>query len=306
MENIDLNIDNYSLDDILGLFNISIQFTEDDLRKVYKTVVMTHPDKSNMPPEYFLFFTKAFKILKQLHLYKKKRNINDTCVSRERMYENVVIGDERNDEHSKNKNIEKVLNREDFNSWFNNLFEEVKSMNTSKAEQGYGSWLSSNEDIVEANAKNTSDISRCMESQREKVQSMIVYNGVQTREAGQCDHSYILDDDIPGDFSSDVFSKLRFEDLKKAHTECINPITEQQVADRLSSRVTNTNDLQNMRTQQQNTIDWESSKTMYATQQLEKSARETSRAFSLARQMEQSERQQQRWWAGINQIEDAM
>lgn len=305
MENIDLNIDNYSLDDILGLFNISIQFTEDDLRRVYKTVVMTHPDKSKMPPEYFLFFTKAFKILKQLHLYKKKRNINDVCVSRERINENVVVCDERNVDNIDNKNIEAALKREDFNDWFNELFDEVKSMKTSKAEQGYGSWLSSNEDIVEVNAKNTSDIARCMEAQREKVQSMVVYNGVQMREAGQCGHSYILEDDIPGDFSSDVFSKLRFEDLKKAHTESINPITEQQVAERLSSRVTNTNDLQNMRTQQHNAIDWESSKTIYATQQLEKSARETSRAFSLARQMEQSERQQQRWWAGINQLEDA-
>ena len=59
MEHIDLDIDNYSLDDILNLFKLSHSFTKDDLKQAKKQVLKTHPDKSNLDKKYFLFFTKA-------------------------------------------------------------------------------------------------------------------------------------------------------------------------------------------------------------------------------------------------------
>ena len=56
MNDIDLNIDNYELPDILKLFNISYNFNKEDLKKCKKYVLKTHPDKSNLPKEYFFFF----------------------------------------------------------------------------------------------------------------------------------------------------------------------------------------------------------------------------------------------------------
>ena len=55
MEQVDLDINNYSLDDILSLFNISHEFTHDDLKTAKKMVLKTHPDKSKLDKEYFLF-----------------------------------------------------------------------------------------------------------------------------------------------------------------------------------------------------------------------------------------------------------
>ena len=36
---------------------------------------------------------------------------------------------------------------------------------------------------------------------------------------------YSLDRDRPNEYSSDIFSKLKYEDLKKAHTETVVPVT---------------------------------------------------------------------------------
>ena len=58
MEDIDLNIDNYNLEDILNLFNISYNFNEEDLKNAKKIVLHSHPDKSKLDKKYFLFFTK--------------------------------------------------------------------------------------------------------------------------------------------------------------------------------------------------------------------------------------------------------
>ena len=61
MQNLDLNFDNYSLEDILNLFNLSPNFGEFELKNAKKMVLMTHPDKSKLDPEVFLFFSKAYK-----------------------------------------------------------------------------------------------------------------------------------------------------------------------------------------------------------------------------------------------------
>ena len=63
MDKVDLNIDNYNLNDILELFKLDYNFDSSDLKKAKRVVLMTHPDKSKLPKEYFLFYTKAYKML---------------------------------------------------------------------------------------------------------------------------------------------------------------------------------------------------------------------------------------------------
>jgi len=53
----DLDIDNYSVDDILKLFKIT-DFDENDMKRAKKMVLMSHPDKSHLPSEYFFFTRK--------------------------------------------------------------------------------------------------------------------------------------------------------------------------------------------------------------------------------------------------------
>jgi hypothetical protein len=67
MESLDLNIDNYNLPDILALFGLPTLFNEEDLKRAKLAVLKTHPDKSQLPKEYFLFFTKAYRIVHQIY-----------------------------------------------------------------------------------------------------------------------------------------------------------------------------------------------------------------------------------------------
>ena len=45
----DLDIENYDLDDLLDLFNLTPQFTQSDLKIARRKVMETHPDKSSLP-----------------------------------------------------------------------------------------------------------------------------------------------------------------------------------------------------------------------------------------------------------------
>ena len=76
MENLDLNIRNYDLEDITNLFRIPINFNKEDLKNAKKVVLKTHPDKSRLDKKYFLFFSKAYKVLYSIYEFKNKNEKN--------------------------------------------------------------------------------------------------------------------------------------------------------------------------------------------------------------------------------------
>jgi curved DNA-binding protein CbpA len=73
MEKVDLDLNNYTLNDLLHLFHIPSNFDEDDLRSAKKIVLMTHPDKSKLDAKYFRFYSQAYKQLFSLWEFKNKQ-----------------------------------------------------------------------------------------------------------------------------------------------------------------------------------------------------------------------------------------
>ena len=69
---LDLDIDNYDLADILNLFKLEEDFDESDLKNAKKTVLKVHPDKSRLPAKYFLFYSKAYKVLYNIYEFRNK------------------------------------------------------------------------------------------------------------------------------------------------------------------------------------------------------------------------------------------
>jgi hypothetical protein len=67
----DLNVDNYSFDDILRLFKINKNFTQTDLTKCKETVEKLHPSKSSLNNSYYELFNKAYAVLEDKY-YKPK------------------------------------------------------------------------------------------------------------------------------------------------------------------------------------------------------------------------------------------
>ena len=72
MKNLDLNIQNYTFDDILNLFHLSMPILYDDLKIARKIVLKTHPDKSNLDVGVYHFFVKALEIL--VYVYNFNNN----------------------------------------------------------------------------------------------------------------------------------------------------------------------------------------------------------------------------------------
>ena len=215
----DLNIENYSLEELLKLFSLSIDFDEDDLKNAKRQVNKTHPDKSGLPKEYFIFFAKAFKYIYKIYEFKRKSNNN---ITEYKLYLEEDENKKESDEIIKNK----ITNRNNFNEWFNKMFNKfnIKDEN----DDGYGDWLQTytedDSDIINANKSNMHN--KFEDYKKKKIDSMVVYNEVnEICNNLSCGGSNLVPSNK--NFSNnDVFgNKLHYEDIKKAHTETFIPVT---------------------------------------------------------------------------------
>ena len=162
MERLDLDINNYNLNDILRLFKLSINLEEKDMKKAKKMVLMTHPDKSKLSPDVFLFYTKAYKILYYVYQFRKQNGSNSTDYS-------PYVEELKKDLGEENK-IKKFTKSSDFHKKFNEIFESNK-MHDDENDKGYQKWFSSNDDISDLKAANITQMNSVIESKKKKQES---------------------------------------------------------------------------------------------------------------------------------------
>jgi predicted transcriptional regulator len=215
MDNIDLNIDNYNLQELLSLFSISENFSEKDMKEAKKIVLKTHPDKSGLDPKYFLFFSKAFKIIYGIFEFRETNKKDHSKYK--------TIDNPENDEIIKNALASNTV-KKDFNKWFNELFEKSK-IEDEYNNSGYENWLRSDEDLENFSNLNKEQQEIKLEEKRNKIKTLSKFNEIKDIQGG----GYDLLRQKPEDYSSDIFSSLAFEDLKKAHQESIIPITNKDI-----------------------------------------------------------------------------
>jgi hypothetical protein len=212
-ENLDLNIQNYNLNDLLNLFKLNTNFTEEDLKNAKKIVLKTHPDKSNLDKKYFLFFSSAYKILFQLYNFKNRIESKNT--------EYYVEEDENN-----KLLIEKVLKKDNFNEWFNKEFEKL---NIKENDNGYEEWLKSEENMdYRTTTKN--NMERDIYEKKKELRSIVKREEIKSIQELQDNN--ILGLNEVEEYSSDIFGNFRYEDLKKAHIETVIPVTEEDIDER--------------------------------------------------------------------------
>lgn len=220
MSNLDLDLDinNYNLDDILRLFNIDYNFNESDIKICYKTVLKLHPDKSGLDKKYFLFYTKAFKVLKNVYEYKNKRNTQLD----ENKAKVEYLSNSDDDEGKKLivKNLQKKRG-EDFNKWFNETFEKINISNIS--ENGYGDWLKSENDTEDLDIKSIREMHDIINKKKETLSALVKIDKIS--EISSIGSLNELDNGQPESYSASVFSKLAYDDLKVAHTETVIPVS---------------------------------------------------------------------------------
>ena len=124
MKNLDLNIQNYTFDDILNLFHLSMPILYDDLKSAKKIVLKTHPDKSDLDVSVYHFFVKALEILVYVYNFN-----NNSLEMRKSMDEDI-------DENVMKFSMMSKTDKEVFNKKFNELFNETY-VKTEEEEHGY-------------------------------------------------------------------------------------------------------------------------------------------------------------------------
>tara|TARA_B100002019_G_C21216160_1_gene572132 strand:+ start:499 stop:1380 length:882 start_codon:yes stop_codon:yes gene_type:complete len=213
--NIDFNINNYDLDDILNLFQVNHDFNEQDLKAAKKKVLSLHPDKSNLNKEYFLFFSKAYKILYQMYEFKQKTRKTQSDNYSDHVEESKPI-----------VNMNSMFkNATEFSGWFNKTFEELK-LEDERQDSGYNEWMK--QSVVEDNnnnIKSTSHMHQEIENRKKRMKEIIPYKGVQDITLNLSTGGSELDRTKQTYYgNSNIFSKLPYEDLKTAHTETLIPV----------------------------------------------------------------------------------
>lgn len=214
MENLDLDIQNYSLNDILELFNLNYNFTIEDLKKSKRIVLKTHPDKSGLDKKYFLFFSKAYKMIYHIHDFRNKEKQSNNYS------EHKYFTDDMNEEEHKHI-IKNMNNKEKFHSWFNRLFEKYYTRNE---EDGYGDWLKSNDDITKMTNFNemTNNIDIIKNQQKER--SIVKHVDFEQNANLSCGSSelYSTNNNYT---STNSFGSIQYNDLKQAFQETLVPVT---------------------------------------------------------------------------------
>ena len=224
-----LDLASYSFDEILQMFDLTYNMTLEDLKRAKRKVLMSHPDKSNLPPDYFLFYKRAFELVVNYHQSHSRQS---QIVNEHTSVEYVPLTE--TDTNTKRQLGEKTKTNQ-FQQRFNELFEQNMA---EKPDPSRNEWFRSESasSIYETQgAVSASNINSSFESikSRQREQGLVRYSGIRELSsfAGGASSFYDTGSSMVGQdeqenpdnqdmyVSSDPFSKLKFEDLRKVHKD---------------------------------------------------------------------------------------
>lgn len=303
MEEVDLNLSNYSLNDLLNLFKLNLNFTSQDFKNAKKIVLMTHPDKSGLEPKYFQFYTKAYELLFRVYKFKIKdeelsnKNINNEYFSHAM--------------DNKNKDSDLIILKkigllnEDksaakgFSERFNTMFEKYY---VNEDNEGYEDWLKSNEDEMPLNL-HQNEVQRRMEEKRKNMSALININNIEeiSSSSGVAASSFSSNEKI-NSYEAPVFSGLQYNDLKKAHVESIIPITQEDFEN--VPKFSNMDEYKRHRDITRRDFNWD--KNMFEeklrTQNQQSDIEDCNRYFNLMKEQEQMMERNKKFWKDLKQL----
>jgi len=295
-DKLDLNIENYSREDLFKLFGLnSMTLSEDIMKECKKTVIKTHPDKSRLDEKYFIFFSQAYKKLLSIYEFQNKTSDKKKADTNEYFEaENIEVLDNFFD---KQKSIK---NPKNFNQWFNSQFDKHKLEDPQ--ETGYGNWLKSDEDIVFMPNINKSNMAAEMEKRKKQVQSLTTYKGVSENTSSSFGGSSLMAYDSNFTAGS-LFSNegMSYTDLRQAYAESVIPVTEDDY-----NKVKKFRSIDEYKRHRESVdtkpLEKEEAMKQLYHQNKQKDDESAALAFYYAQQAEKAKKSQQTFWSGLKQL----
>ena len=210
--NHNLSLESYSYEELLGLFELPKNMSLTQLKNAKKRVLMLHPDKSRLPAEYFLFYKKAFEFIVQIYENNNKQNQQ---ITEDTTKYQPLESDLNNATIKKVSTVAGEMNPRDFQNKFNELFENnmAKKPDTNKNE-----WFSKDDTIYKTDAQVSSkNMGLVFDTMKQQNAELVRYRGIQEIKTNSGSKLYDEEDDTY--VTSDPFSKLKFDDLRKVHKD---------------------------------------------------------------------------------------
>ena len=293
MDEIDLVINNYTLEDLLNLFKLSYNFDKDDLKNAKRIALKMHPDKSKLPMKFFIFFKRAYKSLLSIYYFRRRK-------SDER---NTTYNSEDYTEKEKAQLLHSLNGKSvgEFNQWFNEMFDKVK-IKDDEDDHGYEEWYKNISENQESNEKvSLSEFANAFERKKEKCKSLVKYEGI--KELDNQNNGYNLDRKAPTNYSSDIFSKLQYEDLKKAHTETVVPVTMEDFRNKEKFNSVDSY-IQRREMQDTNPLSLQQANNYLKNRENIENKRSMQRAYSLMRRDEEVSKMNELWWKNFKLLKN--
>ena len=138
------------------------------------------------------------------------------------------------------------------------------------------------------------------EKKKAQCRALVIHKKIQDLGGEQ---GYSLCRSVPQNYGSEIFSKLQFEDLKKAHTETVVPVTYEDYEKR--QKFNNVNELNIYRSQNETPLTKKESQKILQNKKVEEHASDMHNAYELAKQYENIKKANNQWWGSLRQLTDA-
>jgi hypothetical protein len=221
-----LDIRQYSLDEIYALFGVQREtLSIEGLKKAKQRVLMTHPDKSGMPSDYFIFYKKALEILATD--YAEMHRVEQSSKRMNELEHNGYTyshgGGE--DEERMRAVASKAAEGDRFQRDFNRIFEEQMQQ---KIDDSRNDWFRDDRATYDTSKVGKSStiqgMSQSMEEIKRQQRAVARYTGgvrEMTHHLGtRLYDGQGMDEGTEDQYiSGDPFAKLKFEDLRRVHKD---------------------------------------------------------------------------------------
>ena len=259
-----LDLETYSLEDLLSLFDLPSDWSASQLKEAKMRARMMHPDKSRLPPEYFRFFMRAYEELEAVTRFR------DRSLTKE-----ARAGEDTTCDAGLKGAVETAQEEGVFAEKFNSLFEQHGAPLLDRQRGvGHGVWLSG-----DAATQNIDERRAQLRASTE----------LATRPTSLGTHGGSLLDpgEHTGHYQSDIFGKLRYDDVRHAHEESVLPVTP---ADLDPTRPRSLTGMQQSRSQVPQPMTRDEARAALAGADRAQGAAGAKRAYRLRREVEQGER----------------
>jgi hypothetical protein len=224
-----LDIQTYSYPELLELFHLTDNryLTIEDMKRAKHKVLMLHPDKSRLPPEYFLFYKKALDLVHEQFLNTQRER--QTVPHENPDYDPLSHEENPSTDGQISAAIQKIPPKQ-FNQKFNDLFDKtvVSKIDTSKND-----WFRNQDAQFElADSRVTQgNLQEKFDAIKQTTHQMVKHREA-TELSNQTGYNlYDNPDDSDAYITSDPFSKFKYDDLRKVHKdETILPVSERDFA----------------------------------------------------------------------------